>query len=772
MSTRSLTEFVEPPSNIVADMRAAVVKRPVSTTLIVCALWLLFYASFTLVRPALLDDADSVHAEVAREMLLRHDYVTLYANGIRYLEKAPLLYWSMAASMRVAQLFGLTGPRALAAAARIPLALTVLALALSLEAFARRAFRSTRAGLYAALILLSSPGIFVFSRITLPDAMVCLWLTLAMLCFWIIEANAPLPPVRPAFADAAWDYQWDEEDPRLLCYGFAVCCALNVLTKGFIGLVFPVAIVVLYLLMARGVRGGLARINQLHPVSSALVFLAIVVPWHLLAAYDNPDRGNPAGIIFRLHPPPGAPHLFVPMPAQGSVHGWAWFYFINEQVLRYLNARVPRDYDTVPLWLFWGLCLVWLMPWSAFLFKALGPVAPFLHSAAKDVRARNTERLRQQIRYLRWHPVSRVFTLLTIWAALPLFFFSFSTRQEYYVLPALPAFGLLLAGWLAIDGRIEWEPVTAGARLIRRANLRCAAVLIACGAVFAVGAAYFIVRAHRPAANADLATLLQQNPGDYALSMGHFLDLNAQALGLFRVPLGIAALSLFAGPLASYLLRRRARPHQATLALAAGGFGFLLAVHLALETFAPVLSSARLAEAIRPQLKPDDLIVIHQEYEYGSTLGFYLQRPRYFHAGQVTIPINPIHILEGRSSNLWYGSFFPDAPEMFETADSLAAKWHGPQRIFLWQDLANQPSPLPAALMPAYVIVRSGGKEILSNQGTAQPQPAYPQPATAPEASHTPAPAPAADTRTPHRHRHARVHTRHSRRHTRGAHGR
>ena len=207
---------------------------------------------------------------------------------------------------------------------------------------------------------------------------------------------------------------------------------------------------------------------------------------------------------------------------------------------------------------------------------------------------------------------------------------------------------------------------------------------------------------------------------------------------------------LFLGPLASYLLRRCARPHAATLALAAGAFGFLLAAHLGLQTFAPVLSSAQLAEALAPQVTPDSLIVIHQEYEYGSTLGFYLQRPSYGLVGIIGRPIarrgqpvaaaptaeelrhfrpiavNPIHILTdasyngtpnyGRSSNLWYGSFFPDAPAIFETPQSLAAKWPGPRRIFLWQDLGNQPSPLPAALSPVYVIAKSGGKEIVSNQ--------------------------------------------------------
>ena len=128
-------------------------KRPLANTLLLLALWIVFYASFTLFRPALLDDADSVHAEVAREMLLRHDWVTLYANGIRYLEKAPLLYWSMAASFK---LFGSQRRRAPAFRSRS----TVLALAFAVESFARRAFRSARAGLYAALILLSSFGIF------------------------------------------------------------------------------------------------------------------------------------------------------------------------------------------------------------------------------------------------------------------------------------------------------------------------------------------------------------------------------------------------------------------------------------------------------------------------------------------------------------------------------------------------------------------------------------------------------------------------------------
>jgi hypothetical protein len=67
---------------------------------VLLGLWLLLYCSFALLLPPLLDDADSVHAEAAREMLLRHDYITLTVDGVRYLEKAPLLYWLMAGFMR------------------------------------------------------------------------------------------------------------------------------------------------------------------------------------------------------------------------------------------------------------------------------------------------------------------------------------------------------------------------------------------------------------------------------------------------------------------------------------------------------------------------------------------------------------------------------------------------------------------------------------------------------------------------------------------------
>ena len=710
--------------------------RPRTTLLSILLLWIVFYASFTLFTPPLLDDADSVHVEVAREMLLRHDYITLYANGIRYLEKAPLLYWSMALSMRLASLFGATEPRTLAAAARIPLALAVLALALLVETFARRLFHSTRAGLYAALISLSSFGLFLFTRITIPDDAVCLWIALALYAFYRTEEldgsrtttnPSSRPEDRGLIALRSGD-TLSSDHLRRCCYLFAAACALNVLTKGLIGVVFPVAIVAIYLLLTRGWKRGLQRLRDLHPLTSTLVFLALATPWHLLAGLANPTQGRPTPFHFVNG------HWIVPLPTDGNVRGWFWFYFMNEHVLRYLNLRVPHDYDTVPLFIFWGLCFIWLMPWSAFVFKSISFAVPWKNDKWRSQLRRHDLPLAQRGRLL-----------LVVWAAFVLLFFSLSTRQEYYVLPAFPAIAILIAGWLAY--RVPTKPEAEAHRIAAR---RCIAVLLALGTLFAVASIVFLLHTKSPAPNTDLADLLKQNPGDYAMSMGHFLDMNAAALGLFRLPLTLAALSLFGGPLTALYFRRgedsvhplrltisilaarhftkgyvawagrKRRPHAANLALAAGAFGFLLAAHLGLQTFAPVLTSAQLAHAIAPQVHPGDLIVLHGEYESGSTLGFYLKRPSDVIPEPWQHTLAPdtqfIHILEGRSSNLWYGSFFPDAPKIFETPSSIAQKWNAPQRIFLLQQLDDDPRNLPPLPGPVYILVKSGGKEIVSNQ--------------------------------------------------------
>jgi 4-amino-4-deoxy-L-arabinose transferase-like glycosyltransferase len=277
--------------------------------------------------------------------------------------------------------------------------------------------------------------------------MVCLWIATGTWCFWRTEAPAVRRPRSlaaqadssrattrdtPPFRDAKG---WGTRifgDVRIYCWGFAASCALNVLTKGLIGVVFPVATVLIYLWLSRGWKRGWARVKALCPWSSLVVFLVIAAPWHVLAGLANPTQGQPTPFHFVNG------HWQVPLPTDGNVRGWFWFYFMNEHVLRYLNLRVPRDYDTVPLLVFWGLCLVWMMPWSAFGFKAAGWALPV-----------RSEKWRGQFRRHDLPLKLRARLLLAVWAGFVLLFFMFSTRQEYYVLPAFPALAVLGAGWLA-----------------------------------------------------------------------------------------------------------------------------------------------------------------------------------------------------------------------------------------------------------------------------------------------------------------------------------
>src|SRR5213082_561856 len=365
------------------------------------------------------------------------------------------MYWGVATSY---VLFGVHDW-----STRLPLMLGILAWLLAAYALGRYAY-GERGGLYSAIVLATALGPYLFTRFLIPDTLVGLWLILGF--YFFLRSLEEYPP------------------SRLTCWGLAATSALNVLTKGLIGLVFPAAVIGLYLIST----GNLRHLLRLRLVSSSLVFLVIAVPWHVLAAFRNPD--------------------------QGPIRGFLWFYFINEHVLRYLNKRVPRDYDTVPLFLFLALSFLWIFPWLAFLPQACRRTLERYHDAiSKSDRE------------------SRANLLFLFWALVIVVFFSFSTRQEYYTVPAIPAIALLVGGWLKRE--IE-SPANSHDR---RAGVISSTVLVVLGIlVFAVGM-FFVAYSKPPAPGADISELLTKNPDEYQLSFGHLLDLTPQALGAFRAPL-------------------------------------------------------------------------------------------------------------------------------------------------------------------------------------------------------------------------------------------
>src|ERR1051326_7563332 len=111
--------------------------------------------------PSLMDDVDAVQAQIARNMLASGDWVTARLDGVAYLEKAPLVYWMIAVSFKI---FGVHDW-----AARLPLALSVVLLCLVTYRFGRWAF-GEQAGMFAGIVLATSAGLFLFTRILIPDA--------------------------------------------------------------------------------------------------------------------------------------------------------------------------------------------------------------------------------------------------------------------------------------------------------------------------------------------------------------------------------------------------------------------------------------------------------------------------------------------------------------------------------------------------------------------------------------------------------------------------
>ncbi len=693
--------------------------RRSTALLLLSGLWfLLFFAS--LFTPPLLDDADATHANAARHMALTGDLVTLHVDGIRYLEKAPLPYWLVALSFR---LFGFD-----TFAAHLPQAIAVLLLCLLGYLWAQRSF-GNRTAFYTGLALLTSAGVFLFTRIFIPEVLLSLFLCTALYCLLrslsaeqhpgrreeartpedpgapFMQSDrisgppsgestnrTPLPPQKSVISTEGGALAAAVERPAvsfhrraLYPYSMWTALALAVLTKGLVALVFFFGAAILYLALT----GDYKRWRQLKPVTGVILFLAIAAPWHILAGLRN--TGGMDG------------------------HGFFWFYFINEHVLRFLGRRYPRDYNKLPGSLFWSLHLVWLFPWSLFLgalahqawtaFQRYRPTNPFpanktfywqpYATVAAGLFLQNAlhipylftvfvalvafllyELRRRQANSPIPTPLLRITSfpqqtilLLSLFAALVLVFFSLSTNQEYYTFPAyLPLLILLMAAVVHAEQTFTSDP---SSRLwITVAH----AALTILGAAIALTLVYGLWTSRRLPFVPDIGDLLaHRGVGDYTLSMSHLFDLTGPSFAALRLPAILAALAFLLGPAAAWFLRRQRHHLAATSAVAITSAVFLIAAHIAFARFAPMLSSKSFVDTIERleathAIAPDTRILLYGDQSYGSSIPFYLGRT--------------VLLVDGRSSSMLFGGTFPDAPPIFLTPQDLLQRWGtGPRKL-------------------------------------------------------------------------------------------
>ncbi len=559
-----------------------------------------------------MDDVDAVQAQIARNMLASGDWVIAHLDGVPYLEKSPLIYWLMAASFRILGVHDWV--------ARIPVALAAILLAWVTWRYARWAF-GARAGFYAGLSLGTCIGLFLFTRIQIPDVMLTLCVSLA---FWSFQR--------------ALDQE--EPRPRLWALLLAAGLGLGLMLKGLIAVVAPIGGILAYLAITRQLFSREAW-KRLHVFTGAFVILVIAAPWHVLATLRLPPY-----FAFTMHSGPG------------EYHGFFWFYFINEHVLRFLNLRYPRDYNTVPRPAFWLLHLLWLFPWSAFFPAALG-------QKFKPVDRAGKTRL-----------------LALCWVGFLLVFFTFSTTQEYYSMPVYPALALLLGS--AMAGESRWLRI--GTRVLG---------VVSGLAFLAIVAILYTVRGL--ATPGDISHALEQHPEAYTLSLGHLGDLTISSFAYLRAPLVMAGAAFLVGALGAWLLQGR----RAFLGFAVMMVVFLHASRLALVTFDPYLSSRPLADALLRA--PEGRLIVNGEYYSLSSVFFYADKTAL--------------LLNGRGNNLEYGSYSPGSPDVFINDAQFVALWSKPERFYVLSN--HEDVPHLTALVDSgrlHKIAESGGKLLLANQ--------------------------------------------------------
>ncbi len=527
-----------------------------------------------------MDDVDAVQAQIARNMLQSGDWVTARLDGVAYLEKAPLVYWVMAVSYRV------FGPYDWAA--RLPLALCVVLLCWITYRFGRWAFDDD-AGLNAGLALSTCVGLWLFTRILIPDAMVTL-----------------------TIAGAIWAWlrllEPDEPHPRRWAAIMGICFGAGLLLKGLIAVVFPLLAAFVYMAVTRQIFSWAAW-KKLQLWLVILITLVIAAPWHVLATVANPPY-----FAFSMHSGPG------------EYRGFFWFYFFNEHLLRFLNLRYPRDYNTVPRPLFWLFNLAWLFPWSAYL---LGVTKGSYRPATRAGRAR---------------------LMAVCWIGVVMVFFTFSTTQEYYSMPIYPAMALLIGSAIA-----------SGSRALNWATR----ILIGLYAVLFVVLSAVLLKVWNVPAIGDISKALTQNPDMYTLSLGHMTDLTMGAFAYLKLPLGLAALAFGLG--AVLLIVWRNNIGRAALGLALSMVIFFQAARSALVRFDPYLGSYDLAQALKNS-PPGQLIEADAYYAFSSVF-FYTNRSAL--------------LLNGRMNNLEYGSYAPGAPQVFINDGDFVRLWSQPSRYYL-----------------------------------------------------------------------------------------
>ncbi|HEX5431780.1 MAG TPA: glycosyltransferase family 39 protein, partial [Bryobacteraceae bacterium] len=274
------------------------------------------------------------------------------------------------------------------------------------------------------------------------------------------------------------------------------------------------------------------------------------------------------------------------------------------------------------------------------------------------------------------------------WAGFILVFFTFSSTQEYYSMPAYPAFALLIASALA-----EPESTTGVKSWLRRGRIALAAI----ASLAALAIAVILIRVWSLPTPGDISRALTQHPSEYTLSLGHMLDLTIDSFAYLRLPLIMAGAAFVLG--AALTVRGRIAGAVVMMVL------FLHAARQALVTFDPYLASRPLAEALNRA--PAGTLILDDQYYTFSSVVFYAEA---YHGKRILL-------LNGRINNLEYGSYAPDAPkDVFINDADFRERWLSGKRYYICVEgprVGHLRNLVGAAAL--HLVASSGGKFVFSS---------------------------------------------------------
>jgi 4-amino-4-deoxy-L-arabinose transferase-like glycosyltransferase len=170
--------------------------------------------------------------------------------------------------------------------------------------------KQPQVGWLTAMILASSFGVIIIGRIVFFDMLLTTLLALSLFCF----------------------YLWHQSERIIYLRSAYIALALAFLTKGLLPVIIAFLIAIAFLLLSKTPREKIFRF--FNPIG-ILLFFSLTIPWYIAAIHKLPN--------------------------------FSWNYFINEQIFRFFNKRVPHDYRTGSIFFYIPHILVYLFPWSLLL---------------------------------------------------------------------------------------------------------------------------------------------------------------------------------------------------------------------------------------------------------------------------------------------------------------------------------------------------------------------------------------------------------------------